>query len=152
MWRTTTVTLVAAVLLALTAAAALAATIDPITCPTPGQNSNYDCVGTTAGDTMNGTPGPDHMVGKAGNDTLKGNDGDDKIDALNYDYYDTGTKTEDIGEDTVSGGPGNDTIAANDGIKGDAINCGPGSRDIVYSDKGLDNVSSDCEWRRSYDI
>jgi hypothetical protein len=34
MWRTTTVTLVAAVLLALTAGVALAATIDPIDCST----------------------------------------------------------------------------------------------------------------------
>jgi Ca2+-binding RTX toxin-like protein len=162
MWRTTTITLVAAVLLALTAGAALAATI---TCPTADPNSSgygppssepdlsgYDCEGTTVSETINGTPGPEYMVGLAGNDTLNGNDGEDKIDALNYDYYpDADTKIEDKGKDTVSGGPANDTIAANDGFKDD-IRCGPGSRDIVYSDKGKDIVRSDCERRRSYDI
>jgi Ca2+-binding RTX toxin-like protein len=145
MRRTTTVTLVAAVLLALTAGAALAAMSDPINCPHPDPTNEtpaYDCEGTNGDETMNGTSGPDYMAGLAGNDTLNGNDGDDKIDALEPDG--------DKGADTVSGGPGNDTIAANDGFKDD-IRCGPGSRDIVYSDKG-DIVSSDCERRRSYDI
>jgi Ca2+-binding RTX toxin-like protein len=93
---------------------------------------------------MNGTPGPDDMVGYEGNDTMNGFAGDDKIDAL---------EPGGNGNDTVLGGPGNDTIAANDGVKDD-IRCGGGSRDIVYSDKGQvkDIVSSDCEWRRSYDI
>jgi|SRR5215208_138117 Ca2+-binding RTX toxin-like protein len=142
MWRTTTVTLVAAVLLALTAAAALAATIN--NCPNADpQATGYDCEGTSDADTVNGTPDPDYMVGYEGNDTLNGFAGDDKIDALE--------PNGDTGEDTVLGGPGNDTIAANDGVKGDDIRCGTGSRDIVYSDKGLDNVNSDCEWRRSYD-
>ena len=150
MWRTTTVALVAAVLLALTAGAALAATIP---CPTPvDPDSNYDCTGTPGGDTMKGTPGPDDMVGNAGNDKLNGFAGEDKIDALNYDYYNSATETtiEDKGKDTVSGGLGNDTIAANDGFK-DHIRCGKGSRDIAYFDKGKDSVSSNCEWRRSYD-
>jgi Ca2+-binding RTX toxin-like protein len=136
MWRTTTVTLVAAVLLALTAAAALAATINPINCPHYEDTSDrYDCEGTPDADTINGTSGLDYMAGFAGKDTLNGKAGDDKIDALE-------------GEDIVSGGLGNDTIAANDGLKDD-IDCGPGSRDIVYSDKGTDSVSN-CEWRRSY--
>jgi Ca2+-binding RTX toxin-like protein len=95
---------------------------------------------------MNGTPSPEYIAGFAGNDTLNGFAGDDKIDALE----DYGGDTTIRGEDTVSGGPGNDTIAANDGVKDD-IRCGTGSRDIAYSDKGLDSVSSDCEWRRSYD-
>jgi Ca2+-binding RTX toxin-like protein len=146
MWRTTTVALVAAVLLALTAGAALAALAAPIDCkPNADPNSSgYDCKGTPDPDTMNGTSGPDYMTGLAGNDTLNGNDGDDKIDALEA--------VGQMGKDTVSGGPGNDTIAANDGVKDD-IRCGKGSRDIVYSDKGGkvdDDVSSDCEWRRSY--
>jgi Ca2+-binding RTX toxin-like protein len=142
MRRTTTVALVAAVLLALTAAAALAATIDD--CPQNDlQNYDYDCSGTDGDDTVNGTPGPDYMTGLKGKDTLNGFDGDDKIDAADYD------KTIPQ-EDTVSGGPGNDTIGANDGLT-DHIDCGPGSRDIAYSDKGKDTVSSNCEWRRSYD-
>jgi Ca2+-binding RTX toxin-like protein len=145
MRRTTTVTLVVAVLLALTAAAALAATIDPINCPNADlQNSGYNCEGTTDADTMNGTSGPDIMAGFAGSDTLNGNDGDDKIDALEPEGDTVG------GVDTVSGGPGNDTIGANDGVKGDDIDCGPGSRDIAYSDKG-DSVSSNCEWQPPYD-
>jgi Ca2+-binding RTX toxin-like protein len=152
MRRTTTVTLVAAVLLALTAGAALAATINDCTNADP----DYDCVGTPNADTVNGTPGPDYMIGFDGNDTLNGFAGEDKIDALNPEKYfdpDTQTYIKDEGEDIVSGGPGNDTIAANDGFKDD-IRCGPGSRDIVYFDKGGkvdDHVSSDCEWRRSYD-
>jgi Ca2+-binding RTX toxin-like protein len=144
MWRTATVAFVA-MLLALSAGAALA--VEPTKCPTPaGGDStydNYDCVGTSDDDTLDGTPGPDDMVGLAGNDTLNGFDGDDKIDAL-----------EPIGDtirgkDTVSGGPGNDTIAANDGVF-DHIDCGTGSRDIAYSDK-RDRVKSNCEWRASYD-
>jgi len=142
MWRTTTVTLVAAVLLALAAGAALAATI---TCPNvaPGSSSGYDCEDTTDDDTINGTSGPDVMRGFEGNDTLNGLDGEDKIDALN--------PYQEKGVDTVLGGPGNDTIDANDGVT-DKIDCGTGRRDIVYSDKGGDTVSGDCEWRRSYDI
>jgi Ca2+-binding RTX toxin-like protein len=138
MRRTTTVILVAAVLLALTAGAALASTIS---CANSVRSSGY-CTGTGGADTMNGAPGPDYIVGLGGNDTLNGFAGEDKIDALN------GAK--DKGKDTVSGGPGNDAIAANDGVK-DKIDCGTGSKDIAYSDKGLDIVSSNCEWRRSYD-
>jgi Ca2+-binding RTX toxin-like protein len=156
MWRTTTVTLVAAVLLALTAGAALAVLAATIECPNADRGSGgYDCEGTPDGDTMNGTSGPDYMAGFAGEDTLNGFDGDDKIDALNDNDYDYVTETlvtfNDKSKDTVSGGPGNDTIAANDGFK-DHIYCGTGSRDIAYTDKGKDMVSSDCEWRRSYDI
>src|SRR5215217_389997 len=107
-----------------------------------GTNDDDTLNGTDGEDTISGGPGNDDMYGKVGNDTLNGDDGEDKIDAQE--------PLERNGEDTVSGGPGNDIIAANDGVKGDAIDCGPGSRDIVYSDKG-DNVSSDCEWHRSYD-
>jgi Ca2+-binding RTX toxin-like protein len=155
MWRTATVAFVA-MLLALSAGAALA--VDPIKCPAPAgggsdpsyELNNYDCVGTPDNDTMNGTSGSDDMVGLAGDDTLNGSGGTDKIDALNNTYLDdTGTLIGEKGEDTVSGGPGNDTIAANDGVF-DHIECGTGSRDIAYSDK-KDEVTSDCEWRASYD-
>jgi Ca2+-binding RTX toxin-like protein len=142
MWRTTTVTLVAAVLLALTAGAALAATIDCSTAA--GGDERYDCWGTPDDDTLNGKPGPDDMVGYGGNDTLNGFAGDDKINALEP----KGSNGV-MGKDTVLGGPGNDTIAANDGVK-DRIRCGKGSRDIVYFDKGKDSVLSGCERRRSY--
>jgi Ca2+-binding RTX toxin-like protein len=143
MWRTIIVTLVAAVLLALSVGAALAA---PITCPPddPNKSDAYDCKGTSGDDTINGKPGPDYMGGLAGKDTLNGFAGDDKIDAVDP----SGSTIQDA--DTVSGGSGNDTITANDGVKGDDIRCGTGSRDIAYSDKG-DLVDSDCEWRRSYD-
>jgi Ca2+-binding RTX toxin-like protein len=144
MRRTTTVALVTTVLLALTAGVALAATIDPIDCSTTtaGGDKKYDCWGTKGDDTINGKPGPDDMVGYEGNDTMNGFAGDDKIDAL---------EPGGNGNDTVLGGPGNDTIAANDGVKDD-IRCGGGSRDVVFSDKGQvkDMVSSDCEWRRTY--
>lgn len=133
MRRTTIVILVAAMLLALTAGAALASTIS---CPNSDGSSSYDCTGTGGADTMKGAPGPDYMVGLGGNDTLNGFAGEDKIDALN--------DPQDKGKDTVSGGPGNDAIAANDGVK-DKIDCGTGSKDIAYSDKGLDIVSSNCE-------
>jgi Ca2+-binding RTX toxin-like protein len=100
---------------------------------TPGR----DVMGGWAGeDTLNGNGGDDIMSGDDGNDTLNGNDGDDKIDAL-------------AGEDTVAAGSGNDTIGANDELPDD-IDCGPGSRDIAYSDKGKDTVRN-CEWRRTYD-
>jgi Ca2+-binding RTX toxin-like protein len=137
MRRTTTVALVATVLLVLlAAAAALADTIH----------------GTDGNDTLTGTPGDDVMhggnssspYGDNGADTFYGKDGNDREDAL--DIVSDGATP---GKDHVRGGPGNDTIAANDGSPDD-IFCGKGSRDIVYSDTGLDTVS-DCEWRRSYD-
>lgn len=142
MRRTTTVTLVAAVLLALSAGgAALGQTTQTIPCP--GGDDSV-CTGKNGDDTMDGTPGPDYMAGMAGNDTLNGLAGEDKIDALEPEGDTIG------GVDTVSGGPGNDAIAANDGVK-DQIDCGTGSKDIAYSDKGLDTVTN-CEWRRSYNI
>ena len=139
MSRTTTVVLVAMLLVLSAGGAALGQTTQTIPCP--GGDDSV-CAGTDSDDTMDGTTGPDYMAGKAGNDTLNGLAGEDKIDALEPEGDTIG------GVDTVSGGPSNDAIAANDGVK-DQIYCGPGSKDIAYSDKGLDSVSN-CEWRRSY--
>lgn len=110
MRRTTTVTLVAAVLLALTAGAALAATI---ACPNaePGISGYRDCEGTPNGETMNGTPGQDLMNGNAGNDTLKGFDGDDELDGgEGEDTVYAGTGDDSGFAETVYGGPGDDDI------------------------------------------
>jgi Ca2+-binding RTX toxin-like protein len=165
MRRTTTVALVGAtVLLALLASVvALAA---EITCK-PGSTSDNPCLGTNGDDTLTGTTSNDVMYGgpnaynayaDTGDDTFDDLAGNDKIAATDATAATatapattTATPTPGTpGNDTTLGGPGNDTIAANDGSPDD-ISCGTGRRDIVYSDKDLDSVKSNCEWRRSYD-
>jgi Ca2+-binding RTX toxin-like protein len=109
MGRTMTVALVAAMLLALTAGAALADTIDCSTDPwTPEQNTPEECYGTEGNDTMHGTPGQDLMDARAGKDTLNGYDGNDIINAQDglEDQVDCGTGSADyaffdVGLDTV---------------------------------------------------
>ena len=50
-----------------------------------------------------------------------------------------------MGEDMVHSGSGNDWIEARDETK-DTIGCGAGKHDVVFFDKGLDEVnSSTCE-------
>jgi len=158
MRRTTTVVLVATVLLVLLAAAAALA--DTITC-SPGSTSDNPCWGTNGDDTLTGTTSDDVMYGGPGYGTAGNGDdtfddlaGNDRISAIDAPATATTPATTPLGtpgNDTTLGGPGNDTIAANDGSPDD-ISCGTGRRDIVYSDKGGDTVSGDCEWRRSYDI
>jgi|SRR5215203_5578231 len=80
------------------------------------------------------------MFGFNGADELHGEAGNDSISAL-----DTRASANMVVE-TASGGPGNDWITARDNFK-DNIDCGTGTKDFVYFDKGKDIVSSNCEQR-----
>jgi Ca2+-binding RTX toxin-like protein len=87
-----------------------------------------------------GGPGDDYMFGFNGADELLGEAGDDSISALD----DRGSANTVV--ETVFGGPGNDWITARDNYKDD-IDCGMGTKDFVYFDKGLDSVHGNCERR-----
>ena len=130
MKRVIMVLTVGALLLALTATVALAAT-------RYGTNGDDLMYGTNGADRMYGRGGSDLMYGLAGNDLMYGGYGNDYVygrdgnDSL-YGRY---------GYDEISGGKGSDYIDTKDG-KRDRVWCGPG-RDSFTVDK-LD-VVSDCE-------
>ena len=67
-------------------------------------SSVENVIGTTAGDTLSGSPSENRLEGGGGDDLLRGN----------------------AGADVLSGGPGNDVIEARDGAVDD-IDCGPGN-------------------------
>lgn len=112
---------VAAALLAVVAGAVLA---EAKTC-TPG-----DCVGTRGADTLTGTGNSfsiNRIAGLEGNDTITGDDT----------------------SHTIYGDEDNDTIDVEENNFGaDTVNCGPGTKDKVFFDKGLDTVSRNCEIRK----
>ena len=157
MKRTAKVMMATAVMVPLSATAALAATFY-------GTNYGDALYGTNYADTIYGYGGADLIYGYGGNDTVYGGNesgsgdkvlggyGDDRVfggygeDAL---YGDSGNDRVDggydddlvqggYGYDTLSGGPGADRINAQEGQK-DTINvCGSGYGDVVYYDRGLD--------------
>ncbi len=119
-----------ALLLALTASVALAATRygtngDDLMYGTNGADQMY---GRGGSDLMYGLAGDDLMYGGYGNDFVYGRDGDDNL----YGRY---------GYDEISGGNGDDYINVKDGRR-DRVWCGPG-RDSFTVDS-VDEVSG-CE-------
>lgn len=151
MRRIPTVAVLAALMLALTATAAFAAT----RYGTPYGDALY---GTNYADTMLGYGGADLMkgyggdeagwgdkiLGGTGNDEVLGKGGDDALysDSGNDRVYDGGLGNDLVqggyGYDILSGCPGADRIDAREGQK-DTINvCGSSSGDVVYYDRGLD--------------
>ena len=86
------------------------------------------CVGTTAGDNINGTSGNDVIIGLGGDDMIKGMHGADVICGGD-------------GNDELEGGPGNDRL---DGGPGSDSLRGDGGRDTCTS--GEIRMSS-CEIR-----
>ena len=156
MRRTAKVMAATAVMVPLSATAALAATFY-------GTNYGDDLYGTNYADTIDGYGGADLIYGYGGADTLYGGNeagwgdkilggyGDDRVfgqngnDAL---YGDSGNDRVDggygddlvqggYGYDTLSGGPGADQINAQEGQK-DTINVCNAYGDTVYYDRGLD--------------
>ena len=135
---------VAAALLAVVAGAVLA---EDKTC-TPG-----DCIGTRGADTLTGqfnTLGINRIAGLEGNDTINGGDSSDII------YGDEGNDTINDGDDpnesdsdTIYGDEGNDTIDVHENnlAGADTVNCGPGTKDKVSFDQGIDKISRNCEIR-----
>jgi Ca2+-binding RTX toxin-like protein len=115
------------------------------TCP------SFECVGTRGADTLTGNGAQqDRIAGLEGNDQIDGMGGSDTL------YGDEGNDTirDDSGAldaDTVYGDEGNDTIHVNEfngAAAGDTINCGPGTKDRVFFDKGIDTIHKSCEIRR----
>ena len=111
-----------------------------------GDGSDY-VDGFPGNDTIYGGPGSDNKVSE-GTRTRKGLIGAEDSDTVygegGADFIDLATEDTAGSVDKASGGPGNDTIHAFDGNQ-DIINCGKGTRDHVYFDKGLDSVSRTCE-------
>ena len=90
-----------------------------------------DCVGTREADTLTGSSDAQEQGRIAG---LEGND---QIDG-------------DAGNDALHGDEGNDTIHVDDfdgAFGADTVNCGPGTKDKVVFDRGLDTIHKSCEMK-----
>jgi len=139
MRQTIMLTLVGALLLAITASIAWAATIN---CGPGGNTPSGYCVGTPENDTMTGHIGSDIMEPAGGNDIARGKEGSDTF------YEGSGSdRTEaGVGNDTVYeiDGSGADTIIGWDGA--DYILMGvDGAQDKITCGKGFDTVDASIE-------
>ena len=121
-------------LLALSAGGTLAATL--VCALDPAAR----CAGTAGDDELYGEPGPDRIFGLGGDDSIFASYGDDRIEGNHGDDWLHGGP----GSDTVLGGPGDDEIHVDDDATADVVDCGPGSRDEVWFDRGLDTFKN-CE-------
>jgi hypothetical protein len=171
-----TLMMVGALMLALTAAVAFAATIRCTTGST--------CFGTNEADTLIGTKFVDNIQGRGGDDSIEGRGGDDFLagdqafeqSLRGNDTVDGGSGNDELegnqDNDVLIGGPGNDKLNPLDGqqpgtqdtVKGDAgdddvfandgnkdvIDCGRGSQDIVRYDVGIDTIRN-CEILHPFD-
>ena len=135
MRRITTLLMSGALILALAASVAYAASIQ---CKSgPG-----DCHGTRKADTISGTPGKDRMHGYRGGDVMTGRGSSDKLSG----GPGADTITPGSGRDRVFAGRGNDTIDARAGRR-DVLVCGKGERDVAKVDE-VDDVGNTCEVKR----
>jgi len=132
-------TVLAVLLVALTASVAFAATIS---CPNApdnlcvGTNNADDMQGSEDNDVMRGFGGNDQMVGGLGNDTVHGSDGNDRLEGRIGDDFLSGGEGADLilthdGRDEAYGSGGNDTIRAYRDDQPDFINCGAGDADFA---------------------
>jgi hypothetical protein len=97
---------------------------------------------TDGNDILRGGPGWDGLYGYGGGDLLVG--------GARGDYIYAREASVNKGEDVVKGNIGNDFIRARDGVK-DTIDCGGGTRDVVFFDKeGIDEVADNCEYQNRY--
>ena len=131
MRRTISTLMVGALLLALTAAVATAAT----RYGTSGPDTLY---GTANADRMYGFAGSDAMYAYGGNDGMFGGRGGDRMYAGNGDDEMTGG----AGRDVLHSGAGDDSLTVFDG-EVDHVYCGAGI-DGVNID-GFDKVADSCE-------
>jgi Ca2+-binding RTX toxin-like protein len=103
--------------------------------------------GTSAADTIHGSPYFDLINGNGGNDRLYGFRGNDKISGENGNDVIVGDAGDDFilagpGDDRISGGTGDDVIIGGNGH--DVIDCGPGN-DTVEGAGPLDRIAKNCE-------
>ncbi len=148
MSRVVKVALLAALMLALSAGVALAATIvgtennDTIIVGFTGESDQIFAL--EGKDFVDPYDGDDEVYGNEGNDTLKGAEHSDNVygnsgkDQVDLDANDTSGST-----DAGFGGKGNDTVFAQDG-NFDEIDCGAGTSDVAFLDVGLD-TRTNCE-------
>ncbi|MGI8909603.1 MAG: hypothetical protein ACR2JR_03485 [Rubrobacteraceae bacterium] len=163
------VMVVGALLLALSAGVALAATINCTGGLCEGTDKKDTLFGVSGFDEINGKGGADKIFGKSGDDILRGDfnsnpsavEGDDEVyggagkdfllgeggdDLLNggkgRDFIDAKDPSKNS-TDAVKGGRGRDEIESTDREK-DVIDCGPGVVDKVRFDRRLDTVKN-CE-------
>ena len=159
--------MVSALLVALTAGIAVAATV---TC----KGSGSTCRGTNENDAINGAATRDVIYALAGDDRVRANDGADVVfggagidnisggprnDVL-YGNIGNDIMTGGSGNDDLNGGGGNDTLTGNVGMDDlygaagdDTINARDGEEDSIFCGDGIDtvtadvidNVSTDCE-------
>ena len=140
MSRTIKLMAVMALMLALTATAAMAAVLG-------GTNNSETIYGTNSPDKIEGRGGHDLLVGQGGEDLLLGGPGDDYLVAA-YGYWQVAPNAP-ATSDGIYGGAGNDLIDAAD-LAGapDYVECGSGV-DLVHA--GVeDRVSRDCEFVYRY--
>jgi Ca2+-binding RTX toxin-like protein len=108
-----------------------------------------DCIGTRGDDLIRGSTNLDRIVGMEGNDQILDAGGNDELygDEGNDIITDDGTNLD---FDTIYGDEGNDTINVYEfGVAGaDTVNCGPGRKDKVFFDRGIDVVANNCEIRK----
>ncbi len=115
MRRATLLTMVMALIVALTAGVATAAIVD-------GTAGNDRLVGTDKADRINGKAGDDKIYGKNGNDEMIGAPGNDLLSGSGgNDNIIAG-----LGRDQVQASGGDDTIKADNGDVSDKIFCGSG--------------------------
>lgn len=138
----------AATVLAIAGGVALAVNKTCLGATGPSGSLTPDCVGTRGADTLTAGDDNDHNIaGMEGNDIITGGGFHDKI------YGDEGDDTITDDEDTLDldfiyGDEGNDRINVQDGQNGmDTVNCGSGTKDRVFFDRGIDTISRNCEIR-----
>lgn len=145
MRRTTMIVLIAALMVALTAGVAVAASV---TCGGPGDTNPAPvaCQGTPNNDVITGTGNADIIDALAGKDVVKAKNGDDDVNGQGNDDTLFGHK----GCDTLNGGGGQDkldakngddcpsgeTVDADDGNPGDKIVANDGNVDTIFCNTG----------------
>ena len=106
-----------------------------------GTNKADRIRGDAGADLLFGKGQADQLFGDAGNDTILGGGGPDILDGGPND--DTIYDDDSIAGDRLRGREGNDTLFSIDG-RADRVNCGAGSGDTAYVDRGTDIVRG-CE-------
>lgn len=96
---------------------------------------------TDGDDLLKGGPGYDEMAGFGGDDTFSG--------GARGDFIFAEETSENKGEDTVNGGRGNDYIEARDEVR-DTIDCGMGTMDVAFFDKGGIDTVKNCEYKNKW--
>lgn len=118
------------------------------------------CQGNNNDNKIHGTSGLDEIYGRGGGDTIYGKEGPDLIRGDWHQWLDPGEPGNDTiyggygndrlqGDertDTLKGGPGNDHINAETDGELDYVDCGKGTEDVAFFDRGIDEVSN-CEIR-----